>query len=1079
MVSLISRLSSRKLFRGALRWCLGLAATVTPALVAPDMAHATTPTPRWDALNEPGTQGFGSMLRVSPFNSNTVLTSGDQWGAQITTDGGVTWQPCLGMTGASANNPDENDFTFLSSTNVWAGSAAGPFLSTDGGHNWTIMRSGMPAPSGTTLTCPIEKVIQDPNTPATLYAVSGSHRQIYPSTAWGQVWKSTNSGTSWGTGPVGTVVSGSSINDVCFQKGSSTILFAATNNGLYRSSNSGVNWSIVSGTPAVACYCVAPDPSNANVIYAGFNNNNGIYKTSNATSSDTWSAINSGISTSNPNDLNAPLYTIAIAPTNTSVLYAGFWGGATYYSNNAGSTWTKIVWAGTNSPVSPPSGVPGNLGFQCLSPDPSNAAIIWGTGASNVWRSTNSGVAWSTLTNYATNGAYRGNGCSGLDGTMAAWNPYTPGQVWTTGFDSGKQLRSADYLWSWTTGDTFTGSKGPYNGSYGVAFSSDGTTYIGAGQFGDTASGYLNEPIIKYKAGTWSYLSYPAASNVGECMSIYTLPTNSAKIWAVYGSTGVYTTGRIYYSSNGGSTWADITPSGAHNVYNIAVDPLNTNFIYVGADNGVYQSNSGGDTFKTTAMTGSPSDTQLNYVFADPSTTGSLYAIQWKRSSTSIWHYNGAGTWTGLTYASWMKYAFALAVDPHNAARLAVITKTPSPTNDVDPCTGIYLSSDSGATWTQYNNLKLNSCGGIAFNPDNSSQLIASMDGGNLVLDWGTSTPAGGSAVNLPGTVQAASYDLGGNKVAYFTTTGTVSTASADGGTVITSLVATDWLKYQVNPSTTGIYTLDIRYSATDSNTVVHLEANGVNVTGPITLSSSAGYTDKVITNVVRLIAGSQYLKLYVEKSGAASIHSIALTTAGSGSMSGSTFGETANFSLTVLTGSPGDDWAHYATGGVWGNFDHKATGSSQISGVTPFGIGEQHGGFENAEFNVSWTDGTPTVSDTDGSIAYSNASYNSANGATGLKFTVPASTTPRTLKIFWGGSQVFFSLNAHLSDGSAADYNTGSIEGPPTGSVLKETDITYSAASAGQTVTITLSKIGNDSGVTTGSVNLTCAWLH
>ena len=1057
------------------------------------------PTPRFDQLNEPGTQGFGSMMRVSPFDANTALNSGDQWGTEITNDGGVTWQPCYGMTNTSTgNNPDENDFTFLSSTTVWAGSAAGPFESTDGGHTWTIMRSGMPTVnpqfSVNSFTCPIEKVIQDPNTPATLYAVSGSHRQIYPVSAWGQVWKSTNSGASWGSAPIGTVVSGKSINDCCFQTGSSTVMFAATGSGLYRSSNSGVSWTQVSGTPSVGCYCVTADPTNANVVYAGFDTNGsgtgyGIYKTTTATTTDTWSAINSGISTSGPNDLDAAVYTIAVAPTNTSVIYLGFYSGATYYSSNGGSSWTKIVWAGTNSPVSPASGVPGNLAFEFLSVDPTTASTVWGTGSSNVWKSTNSGTSWQTLTNYATNSAYRGNGCSGLDGTGAVWNPKVPGQIWTPGLDSGKQLRSSDYLWSWLTGDTFSGSKGPYNGSYAVSIANDGTVYIGTGQFGNVNGVYTNEAIIKYNSTSpgWSYLSYPSGAS-GECMSIYTLPTNSSKIWAVYGTSFNYGTGRIYYSSNGGSSWTDITPSGASNVFNIAVDPLNTNYIYVGANNGVYQSNSGGASFQSTAMSGSQSDGQLNYVFPDPGTTSGLYQVIWKRSSTNIYHLSG-GTWNPITYTGWMKGAFALAVDPNNASRIAVVTKTPSPTYDIDWSSGIFLSSNGGSTWTQYNNLKLNSAGGIAFNPDDSSQLVVPMDGGDIVCDWGTSTPNGGSPVSVPGTVQAASYDNGGNKIAYYTPSGSVSTASGDGGTVITSLAATDWIKYEINPSSSGVYSLDIRYSATDSNTVVHLEANGVNVTGPITLSSTSGYTDKVITGVVRLITGAQYLKLYVEKSGGASIHTIGIGTSGSGSLVGSTTGETAGFSLTVLTPNSGNDWAAYGAGGTsFSTFDDKITGGSQISHASEYGgSGGNWGAYSNTEFDVSWTDGTPTTSDNEGAIIWENASDPNGTTTWGIQFTAPASTVSHTLYIFWGGSQCSYELNAHLSDSSAPDYNTGSIEGPATGSTLKQTTVTYNAASAGQTLTLTLTKVsnvysgGNQGGgpITTGSVNLTCAWLH
>ena len=1041
------------------------------------------PTPRFDQLNEPGCQGRGSMLRVSPFDPNTVLNSGDQWGAEITTDGGVTWQPCLGMTSATAgNNPDENDFTFLSRTTVWAGSAAGPFESTDGGHTWTAMRSGMPTPlSSTTLTCPVEKVIQDPNTPATLYAVTGSHRQIYQVSAWGQVWKSTNSGTTW-TGPISTgLVSGSSINDACFAAGSSSIMFAATNNGLYVSTNSGANWSLASGTPAnVPCYCVAPDPSNGTVVYAGFNNTYGIYKTTTATTTDTWSEINgTTISTS---DLNAPVETIAVAPSSTNIIYLGFWG-ATYYSNNSGGSWTKIVWAGSNSPVSPPSGVPGNLAFMCLSVDPSSPGTVWGNGDNNVWRSTNNGTSWQTLTNYGTNSAYRGNGCSGLDGTQAAWNPKVPGQVWTTGYDSGKQLRSNDYLWSWSTGDTFSGSRGPYNGSFGVTFANDGTVYIGTGQNGDVGDGsYGLEPIIKYASlavpPTWNYVSsYPSGSNVGNCLSIYTLPTDSTKIWAVYGNFGAGASGRIWYSANSGSSWTDITPTTANYAYNIAVDPLTPNVLYIGTDKGIYQSNSGGASFPTTALGGSssPQDNSFNFVYPDPSTTGSLYAIQWKRSSTNVEHYNGS--WSNIT---WQKYAKGLAVDPNNPARLALVTKTDSPTEDLDLSTGIYLSSNTGANWTQYNNLKLNSCGSIAFNPDFSSQLLVPMDGGDLVCDWGTST---GTTVSVPGTVQAASYDSGGNKIAYYTPSGSVSTASGDNGTVITSLVATDWIKYEINPANTGNYNLDIRYAATDGLTVVHVEANGVNVTGPITLGAAGTYTDKILP--VRLIAGAQYLKLYVEHSGGASIHTLGLSY--SGSMSGSTGGETAGFSLTTLTPLVGNDWAAYGVGGAFSGYDHKANGFSQISTVSEYGgSGGSWGGYSNSIFDVSWTDGTPTGSDTEGAIAWEQQDA-TKGGPWGMTITAPASTVSHTLYIFWGGSQCSYALNAHLSDSSAPDYNSGSIEGPNTGCELNQSTITYSAASAGQTLTVTMTKVsnvyqgGNQGGgpILTGSVNLTAAWLH
>jgi hypothetical protein len=1078
MVSLISRLSSRKLFRGALRWCLGLAATVTPALVAPDMAHATTPTPRWDALNEPGTQGRGSMMRVSPFDSNTAIISGDQWGSSITTDGGATWQSCLGFTNlTTGNTPDENDFTFIDAMHVWAGTVAGPFLSTDGGHNWTSMRSGMPAInpqfSFNAASLPIQKIIQDPNTPATLYAFSGSHRQLFGVPAFGQVWKSINGGTSW-TGPIGQVTPLNSmhpelqgVNDCCFARASSTIMYAATANGLYKSVDSGANWNPVSGTPAtVACYCVVADPTaNTNIVYAGFDKSgttgNGVYKTTDGTN---WLQIVNNIDNGTggkPNDLDAPVLTIAPAPSNPQVVYLGF-NGATYFSSNGGGLWTKIVWAGTNNPpVSPPSGVPGNLTFQWLSVDSANAAIVWGNGESNVWRSTNSGVTWQTLTNAPANSAYRGNGCSGLDGTMAAWNPNIPGQVWTSGWDSGKQLRSADYLWSWLTGDTFTGSVGPYNGSFGVTFAKAGsvnTVYIATGQASDKF--LVKEPIIKYVPGgspVWSYLTYPGAgASVGECDAVYTFPNDPTKIWAVFSNS---TQGRIWYSADSGTSWTDITPSIGGTVtyvFSLAANPLDTNFVYIGTSNGVFKSNSGGASFPNAIMPGSQSNgtSSPNFIFLDPGPTTKLYQVLWKRSATNIYHFDGVNTWAPLTYVSWMEAARAVAVDPNNPSRLAVSTRAQTPNQDINWGSGIYLSSDGGGSWTPYNSLKLNSVGGpIAFNPDKSSQLIAPMDGGDLVCDWGTSTPNGGTAANIIGSINSINYDLGGANIAY--SGSTAPNPATVAGT------AGQWIKYQVNVPITGYYSMTLQAKSSVASAPFpqyHIEVNGVNVTGPILVNSTS------LSNYVKtvyLTAGIQYLKVYSEVGGG--FYNTISTT---GSLSGSLVDATAPYNLTSLGTT---DWAHWGRAGTYTNFDHKTGPVGKITTVVPFGTGENHGGFSSSTHQTKWTDGTPTGSDlAENGYIWSNGSLN-----TGFTFTAPATTSLQTLSVFCGGSDAQVTLIAHLSNASIPDYTT-SFNGPG----IKLLNLSYQTSTSG-TLTITLEKTGNLHGQTTGSADLVAAWLH
>ena len=60
------------------------------------------------------------------------------------------------------------------------------------------------------------------------------------------------------------------------------------------------------------------------------------------------------------------------------------------------------------------------------------------------------------------------------------------------------------------------------------------------------------------------------------------------------------------------------------------------------------------------------------------------------------------------------------------------------------------------------------------------------------------------------------------------------------------------------------------------------------------------------------------------------------------------------SYNLTTLGTS---DWAHWGRGSTYGNFDHKASGGSQISNVTVVGSGANFGGYAINERATSWTD--------------------------------------------------------------------------------------------------------------------------
>ncbi len=94
---------------------------------------------------------------------------------------------------------------------------------------------------------------------------------------------------------------------------------------------------------------------------------------------------------------------------------------------------------------------------------------------------------------------------------------------------------------------------------------------------------------------------------------------------------------------------------------------------------------------------------------------------------------------------------------------------------------------------------------------------------------------------------------------------------------------------------------------------------------------------------------------------------------------------------------------------------------------------------------------------------------YTEVTGS-GFSFTVPATTTLRTLYVLVGGGGPTPTLRASLSDFSAADFvDTGSAASQ----YQNVYAIPFRAASAGQTLTVTYTKTAGG-----GSVDLKAAWL-
>lgn len=815
------------------------------------------PQVRWDPLNDVGNLGRVAAIEVSPFDSRTIVAGGDVLGVGVTHDGGATWQQTFGFL-----NYQDNDITFdpTDPNTIWIGTLGGPYKSTDGGRHWTLKRDGMPSIGQITITAPVERVIFDPNNASTLLAVAGNHRHMgYGKagiTPWGAVWKSTDGGDHWkqiatiddaavGAPDDGT---GAMINDIAFAAGSSNVLFACSDElGVYKSTDGGVTWAKINqGLPNTRAWSIAPHPTNPEILWVALGSGGGVHKSTDGGKS--WANSSSGMPDLTPTTVYR---TIAVAGSDPNYLYCAAWegSGSTYRSTDGGATWTRLIARGSHRSIVGGTGNSGTLVFQRINVDLRDPKHVVGACEGMVVQSWDAGDTWKDLTCFATHDGWRGTGYSGMCGTRVAWNPYKPGQVFTLGDDEGKLERSDDYLWSWKLKGS-PGLIGPYNGASDVTFASDGTIYVGSGQFGNHVGRYADEPIIKSTdaGASWAYVKRPPGA-VGDNRAVYVNPTDSNQLWCI---TGGASTGSVSKSTDGGIHWAALDLGETGSLWNIAAHPTSPTTFYVGARSGIYRTTDG---THFSRMEGSPTSRNFEYAYLDPSDPAIVYALSFNSGSLGGLYRCEGGGWKRLLAKP---QARAVAVDPGNPRRIAVLTRGWTAFDETSS-DGIWISEDAGKTWTQCNDgLRMLGGPAIAFNPDRSGQLILATDGaGFYATDLGDSTPHGGRAASVPGTIAAGDYDDGHQGF---------DLPAADRGNTLRGLKTGQWAKYQVNVSSTAYYDIACQVSSPTGGGF-HLEFNGVNVTGPIRVQPNGGANARADVSIphVQLIAGEQYMKLVSE----------------------------------------------------------------------------------------------------------------------------------------------------------------------------------------------------------------------
>ena len=173
----------------------------------------------------------------------------------------------------------------------------------------------------------------------------------------------------------------------------------------------------------------------------------------------------------------------------------------------------------------------------------------------------------------------------------------------------------------------------------------------------------------------------------------------------------------VYKSSDAGKTWTRLGLEKSEHIGNIKIDPRNSDLVYVaaqgplwssGGDRGVYKTADGGKTW-TAVLTVSP-DTGANEVIIDPNNPDVLYASMWQRRR-SVGQFIGGGPESGIykstdAGATWSRLTNGLPKGDMGRIGLSVDPKA-NPTRVYALCnakrdeSGFYRSDDAGAAWAR------------------------------------------------------------------------------------------------------------------------------------------------------------------------------------------------------------------------------------------------------------------------------------------------------------------------------------------------------------------------------------------
>ncbi|MFD2162207.1 discoidin domain-containing protein [Paradesertivirga mongoliensis] len=536
-----------------------------------------------------------------------------------------------------------------------------------------------------------ERIAVDPQNSTVVYVTSVADG----------TYKGVNSGTSWSK--INTLNGRFIAFDVSggMEAGVTKNIFIGCSDGVYRSTNGGVDFTLMPGSPSEVRRA-AIHANGTMYVTAGApepNTNKGVFKWNGSS----WSNVTPPI--------NEQYIGVDVNPHNSEevIVNVHSWASPTYRSNTGGSSWENFArsFDVSEMPFKREDHFAKNITDFAF--DPFNAGHVWFTDIFAVYQTTNvwaSSVLWKArvvdLEEFVTGG------------TILCPPAGSPNKLLTGGADLGgfdhksitePPTTSMAAHFPWTT-DTLSGNM------VGMAVQETNPKFIARvgrrGWYGPPYGGYSEDGGENYKI----FPTYPPGESGGR---IVVSATNRTMIWVAQGPyTHTTTQPATYFSTNGyayrstdlGVSWTKITtlPQGmvpgsgiftANHPNPIAADKVNGNKFYAYHYTKFYVSEDGGENFSV-INPNLPYITNNNYAKIEtvPGKEGHIWLAL-----------DGAG----LRYSNDGGVIFT-KIPNVQSVRLMSVGKALSTIpavyvmGEVNNTFGIFRSDDNGANWTQIDN---------------------------------------------------------------------------------------------------------------------------------------------------------------------------------------------------------------------------------------------------------------------------------------------------------------------------------------------------------------------------------------